>query len=558
MKRLHPPGCTLLPSQDADVLLLDDCLAAVDAKVAAWILRHALLGPLLWAPPAGAATAKQQQQQPPAQHQQESRQRTVIVATHSPELLAAADLVVEMQGGAVAALRQQPGAAQRRAQAAAETAAAATAEGGEGAPPSQAAAGVEQTASGSGTQPGDAQHPPQQAQLAEEERQTGHVRWAVYRRYAAATGWGWVALILGSLLLMQVSRDIAESWGLVKVQSCGWGEQQGCHRQHAFAQVKLCGSTMRMIVCAQHCSESKALLGIAGMIARLFFAPLLQATRNGNDLWLSRWVSHTPSAAPPAAMHQQQGRQQWEQQRWWRQRQWQPAEQLHLEPTAGARMPAVTSWWCGATLRPGVPLPACAVSAAGSSGWEAAGNASRSDGVLAPGQRRRSSPSTGGGRRRSSGGSDGTGSTRIGRQPLDPTVRFYLTGLLIIAGANSVITLIRAFSFAKGGLVAAQVRCWWVVSACRQFGDGCWLQRCACNVAADVCYSATIALSTSNHHSLLQRVHNHLLASVLGLPLAFFDATPSGRILNRFSSDTGVLPLQVPLFLLCVLACFAT
>jgi len=136
MKRLHPPGCTLLPSQDADVLLLDDCLAAVDAKVAAWILRHALLGPLLWAPPAGAATAKQQQQQPPAQHQQESRQRTVIVATHSPELLAAADLVVEMQGGAVAALRQQPGAAQRRAQAAAETAAAATAEGGEGAPPS--------------------------------------------------------------------------------------------------------------------------------------------------------------------------------------------------------------------------------------------------------------------------------------------------------------------------------------------------------------------------------------------------------------------------------------
>lgn len=39
---------------------------------------------------------------------------------------------------------------------------------------------------------------------------------------------------------------------------------------------------------------------------------------------------------------------------------------------------------------------------------------------------------------------------------------------------------------------------------------------------------------------LVQRVHERLLASVLGLPLAFFDATPPGRILNRFSSDTGV------------------
>jgi ABC-type multidrug transport system fused ATPase/permease subunit len=34
-------------------------------------------------------------------------------------------------------------------------------------------------------------------------------------------------------------------------------------------------------------------------------------------------------------------------------------------------------------------------------------------------------------------------------------------------------------------------------------------------------------------------VHEQLLASVLELPLAFFDATPQGRVLNRFSSDTG-------------------
>lgn len=49
-----------------------------------------------------------------------------------------------------------------------------------------------------------------------------------------------------------------------------------------------------------------------------------------------------------------------------------------------------------------------------------------------------------------------------GRPALDPSVRHYLMVLLAIAAANSAITLVRAFSFAKGGLVAAQVRraCW--------------------------------------------------------------------------------------------------
>ncbi len=53
---------------------------------------------------------------------------------------------------------------------------------------------------------------------------------------------------------------------------------------------------------------------------------------------------------------------------------------------------------------------------------------------------------------------------------------------------------VRAFSFAKGGLVAAA------------------------------------------------GTHRHLLQVVLHLPASFFDATPSGRVLNRFSSDTGGLP----------------
>ncbi len=36
------------------------------------------------------------------------------------------------------------------------------------------------------------------------------------------------------------------------------------------------------------------------------------------------------------------------------------------------------------------------------------------------------------------------------------------------------------------------------------------------------------------------RTHNQLLQVVLHLPVTFFDSTPVGWVLNRFSSDTGV------------------
>jgi ATP-binding cassette subfamily C (CFTR/MRP) protein 10 len=196
--------------QDADVLLLDDCLAAVDAKVAAWILRHALLGPLLWGRGQGLGEQQgngqhqQEQEEPPKPLlQKRQRQRTVFVATHSPELLDAADWVVEMQGCRVAAVRQQPGAQQRRQDAAAVVAAAAGFEEGK-LPDSTAAAAegdlLQQKAEGQQEQPDE-----QQEQQQEEARQQGHVRWGVYRRYASAAGWGWVTVILLSLLVMQAS-----------------------------------------------------------------------------------------------------------------------------------------------------------------------------------------------------------------------------------------------------------------------------------------------------------------------------------------------------------------
>lgn len=48
-------------------------------------------------------------------------------------------------------------------------------------------------------------------------------------------------------------------------------------------------------------------------------------------------------------------------------------------------------------------------------------------------------------------------------------------------------------------------------------------------------------------------MHNHLLDNVMRLPVSFFDITPVGRILNRFSNDVqsldGTLPALLAAFL---------
>ncbi|KAL8565198.1 hypothetical protein ACOMHN_003985 [Nucella lapillus] len=87
----------------------------------------------------------------------------------------------------------------------------------------------------------------------------------------------------------------------------------------------------------------------------------------------------------------------------------------------------------------------------------------------------------------------------------EDNVSFYLTVYGSLAGANSVFTLLRAFLFAYGGICAAKV------------------------------------------------MHKRLLASVLKAPVSFFDTTPLGRIINRFSSDMYAiddsLPFQLNIFL---------
>ncbi|XP_039574916.1 ATP-binding cassette sub-family C member 10 isoform X1 [Passer montanus] len=80
-------------------------------------------------------------------------------------------------------------------------------------------------------------------------------------------------------------------------------------------------------------------------------------------------------------------------------------------------------------------------------------------------------------------------------------VNFYLIVYGSIAGANSLFTITRAFLFACGALRAATV------------------------------------------------IHNRLLQRVLKATVTFFDTTPTGRILNRFSSDVYCVDDSLPFML---------
>nr|XP_036860111.1 multidrug resistance-associated protein 7 isoform X3 [Manis javanica] len=85
-------------------------------------------------------------------------------------------------------------------------------------------------------------------------------------------------------------------------------------------------------------------------------------------------------------------------------------------------------------------------------------------------------------------------------------IRFYLTVYATIAGVNSLCTFLRAVLFAAGTLRAA----------------------------------ATL--------------HRRLLCRVLMAPVTFFDSTPTGRVLNRFSSDVACVDDSLPFILNILLA----
>ncbi|CAG5133932.1 unnamed protein product [Candidula unifasciata] len=90
--------------------------------------------------------------------------------------------------------------------------------------------------------------------------------------------------------------------------------------------------------------------------------------------------------------------------------------------------------------------------------------------------------------------------------PAEDNLRFYLGIYGSLAGVNSIFTLARSFLFAYGGICAATV------------------------------------------------VHKRLLSAVLKAPLSFFETTPLGRIVNRFSSDLYAVDDSLPFTLNILLA----
>ena len=58
-----------------------------------------------------------------------------------------------------------------------------------------------------------------------------------------------------------------------------------------------------------------------------------------------------------------------------------------------------------------------------------------------------------------------------------------------------------------------------------------------------LCASFALALGAITASRL---IHKRLLVNILRLPMSFFDTTPSGRILNRFSKDIYTIDEIVP------------
>jgi ATP-binding cassette subfamily C (CFTR/MRP) protein 10 len=91
-------------------------------------------------------------------------------------------------------------------------------------------------------------------------------------------------------------------------------------------------------------------------------------------------------------------------------------------------------------------------------------------------------------------------------QAADKDFKQFFTIYVSLAIANSIFTLMRAFTFAYGGIEAAR------------------------------------------------KLHKSLFNNLLKCSISFFDITPSGRILNRFSSDTWSVDDSLPFILNVLLA----
>ena len=164
-----------------DILLADDPVGALDARVAATVVARALAGP-------SAALAG----------------RTRVVASHHAGLIAAADVIVRLAGGRVVSVAPPT--------------------------PTERAAGATTAADAGPSSPSSADEPdaiddsnnllitavsgvlPPLATEPEEHRERGAVALSVWRAWLAAAGWGLVAATLVSVAAMQATRNGGDVW----------------------------------------------------------------------------------------------------------------------------------------------------------------------------------------------------------------------------------------------------------------------------------------------------------------------------------------------------------
>ncbi|XP_048129679.1 ABC transporter C family member 13 isoform X2 [Rhodamnia argentea] len=169
----------------ADILMLDDVLSAVDSQVAQWILNHAILGPL-------------------------TEQNTRVLCTHNPQAISLADMVVVMDKGHIRWVGSPADLTISQYSAFFSTMTASTSHEShdhEHEISSMRANEDLQQDNSSQLNAGEVQEI-----IEEEERKEGKVEFAVYRNYAAFSGWLVAVIIFLAAISMQASRNGNDLW----------------------------------------------------------------------------------------------------------------------------------------------------------------------------------------------------------------------------------------------------------------------------------------------------------------------------------------------------------